>query len=99
MKKLTFLLISILFTLNAFSQKRIEDFNKGIPITIGGVALTIGCVFTPTEFERQQGTYGWQESPIWKQDARLIGIVTGGCITTTGLITTLLDKKSRKKWR
>jgi len=98
--KNTITILLLLISLNSFGQKNKErDFNTGIPITIGGVALTLGSAFTPTEFERTQGTYGWQESPIWKQDARFIGIIAGTSITATGLITTLAQgRKKQKRW-
>ena len=100
--KLTLLLILFPFLLfgQSFSTKEKKDImTSGIVLTTGGVALTIGSVFTPSEGQWSDGR--WRPMPIYAQDARFAGIVTGCAITVTGVIAIIAGKEpknKRKKW-
>lgn len=97
------ILILILFPFllfgQSFSTKEKKDImTSGIVLTTGGVALTIGSVFTPSEGQWSDGR--WRPMPIYAQDARFAGIVTGCAITATGVLSTIIGyepKTNRRK--
>ena len=76
-------------------QEKSKVVRTGVLVTVGGVALTIGCIATPGEFTRQNGS--WQPMSIWRQDARFAGIITGAAFTTTGAITALLNIEPKRR--
>lgn len=97
------ILILILFPFllfgQSFSTKEKKDImTSGIVLTTGGVALTIGSVFTPSEGQWSDGR--WRPMPIYAQDARFAGIVTGCAITATGVLSIIIGyepKTNRRK--
>ncbi len=83
----------------SFSTKEKKDImTSGIVLTTGGVALTLGSSFTPSEVQWSDGR--WRPMPIYSQDARFAGIVTGCTITATGILSTIIGyepKTNRRK--
>jgi len=102
MKILNVLIIFLLSSTVCFAQfqkgNRTDNFNKGIPILISGVAFTVGAAFTPLEYS---GGINSRVTPYHKQTAQIAGVVTGVTITGVGIVTTILHnngKKRRKRW-
>ena len=70
---------------------------SGIVLTTGGVALTLGSAFTPSEVQWSDGR--WRPMPIYSQDARFAGIVTGCAITATGVISIIAGNEPKTNRR
>jgi len=80
----------------SFSKKEKKDImTSGIVLTTGGVALTLGSSFTPSEVQWSDGR--WRPMPIYSQDARFAGIVTGCAITATGVISIIAGNEPKNK--
>ena len=88
----------LLFGQSFDKQEKKDIMTSGIVLTTGGVALTIGSAFTPSEVQWSDGR--WQPMPIYRQDARFAGVVTGCAITATGILSTIIGyepKTNRRK--
>jgi hypothetical protein len=97
MKFISILLSLLLISGMSFGQKNIRsDFNKGIPILVSGVIFTVGVSLTPLEYS---GGINSKVTPYYLQTAQIAGLTTGITLTGAGLITTLLNKKGRRKGR
>lgn len=82
----------------SFSTKEKKDImTSGIVLTTGGVALTLGSAFTPSEVQWSDGR--WRPMPIYSQDARFAGIVTGCAITATGVISIIAGNEPKTNRR
>ena len=78
-----------------FGQQN-SKLNKGVPIIISGVVLTVCVGVTPLEYSPGPGS---KITPYHLQTAQISGLVTGITLTGTGLITTILNRKSKKRKR
>jgi len=99
-KIIKLLTVSFLLPIFAFAQSMDKDTKKdimtsGIVVTTGGVALTIGSVFTASELQMVNGR--WQTMPIYKQDARFAGVITGCTITASGVLSMILTHEPKTK--
>jgi hypothetical protein len=82
----------------SFTTKEKKDImTSGIVLTTGGVALTLGSAFTPSEVQWSDGR--WRPMPIYSQDARFAGIVTGCAITATGVISIIAGNEPKTNRR